>query len=144
MTENKCPQCGAPLEPGEKICRYCGESLPPVQQAQNAAPYGYDPARGPQQQPYQQPLYPPYQGQAAYPPPPYAFPMGRPKRKITAGILGVLLGGLGIHKFYLGRVWMGLLYLLFCWTAVPALLGLIEGIIYLCCTEEQFQYKYVR
>ena len=49
-----------------------------------------------------------------------------------------------MHKFYLGRVGAGIAYLLFCWTGIPAIIGLIEGIIYLCSSEEDFYYKYVR
>ncbi len=64
------------------------------------------------------------------------------KNKYVAGILAILLGDLGIHKFYLGRIGSGILYLLFCWTGIPAIIGLIEGIIYLCTDEEKFQVKY--
>jgi TM2 domain-containing membrane protein YozV len=42
-----------------------------------------------------------------------------------------LLGGIGVHKFYLNKVGLGILYIIFCWTFIPALIGLIEGIIYL-------------
>lgn len=64
------------------------------------------------------------------------------KNKNTAGILALLLGGLGIHKFYLGRGLQGLIYLLFFWTFIPALLGFIEGIIYLTMSEAAFNAKY--
>ena len=53
------------------------------------------------------------------------------KSRIAAGILGILLGGIGVHKFYLNKVGLGILYVLFCWTAIPAIIGLVEGIIYL-------------
>ena len=53
------------------------------------------------------------------------------KSRVTAGILGILLGGIGVHKFYLNKFGMGILYLVFCWTAIPAIIGLVEGIIYL-------------
>lgn len=64
------------------------------------------------------------------------------KSKIAAGIFGILLGGLGIHKFYLGKVGLGILYLIFCWTFIPALIGFVEGIIYLCESDEVFAMKY--
>lgn len=64
------------------------------------------------------------------------------KNKTTAGILGILLGGIGAHKFYLGRPGMGILYLLFCWTYVPAIIGLIEGILYLVANPEDFARKH--
>lgn len=66
------------------------------------------------------------------------------KSKIAAGLLGIFLGGLGVHKFYLGKVGMGVLYLLFCWTFIPALIGFIEGIVYLCESDAEFARKYPR
>lgn len=64
------------------------------------------------------------------------------KSKVTAGLLGILLGGFGVHKFYLGSVGLGIVYLLFFWTGVPALIGFIEGIIYLSSSEEAWNAKY--
>ncbi len=64
------------------------------------------------------------------------------KNKYVAGVLAILLGDLGIHKFYLGKIGWGIVYLLFCWTGIPAIVGLIEGIIYLCTDDETFQVKY--
>ncbi|MCR5755510.1 MAG: NINE protein [Acetatifactor sp.] len=63
------------------------------------------------------------------------------KSKIAAALLAIFLGGLGIHKFYLGKVGMGIFYLLFCWTGIPAIVGFIEGIVYLCSNDENFQLK---
>ncbi|EMJ4649355.1 TM2 domain-containing protein [Serratia marcescens] len=64
------------------------------------------------------------------------------KDKLAAALLAIFLGGLGIHKFYLGMKWWGLFYLLFCWTGIPAVVGFIEGIIYLFQSEEKFNQKY--
>ncbi len=55
--------------------------------------------------------------------------------KIPYVILAILLGGIGVHKFYAGKPGQGILYLLFCWTYIPALIALIEGII-ACCQKE--------
>ncbi|WP_227015704.1 zinc-ribbon domain and TM2 domain-containing protein [Haloarcula sp. JP-L23] len=67
---------------------------------------------------------------------------GRDVDRVTAGIFAILLGGLGIHHFYLGNVGLGVLYLCFSWTFIPALVGVIEGIIYLTKTDEEFQRQY--
>ena len=67
---------------------------------------------------------------------------GTSKSKITAGLLGIFLGGLGVHKFYLGRIGLGMLYLLSFWTFIPAIVGLIEGIVYLGMSDENFDIKY--
>lgn len=50
------------------------------------------------------------------------------RNKNTAGILALLLGGLGAQKFYLGKPIQGLLCLAFCWTFIPAILGLLDAI----------------
>jgi len=64
------------------------------------------------------------------------------KNKLTAALLALFLGGIGAHNFYLGQTVMGVLYLLFCWTFIPAILGLIEGLVLLSMSEEKFQKKY--
>ena len=64
------------------------------------------------------------------------------KSKVAAGLLGIFLGSLGIHKFYLGRWGWGVIYLLFCWTYIPAIVGFIEGIVYLLSSDESFARKH--
>lgn len=64
------------------------------------------------------------------------------KSKVAAGLLAMFLGGVGVHKFYLGKPLMGLLYLLFCWTGIPAIVGFVEGIIYLTKSDEDFAAKF--
>lgn len=64
------------------------------------------------------------------------------KSKSTAGILALLIGGLGIHKFYLGQNAMGILYLVFCWTYIPAIIAFVEGIVLLTMSDDEFNRKY--
>lgn len=64
------------------------------------------------------------------------------KNKLAAGLLAIFLGDFGAHKFYLGKPGKGLIYLLFFWTGIPAIIGIIEGIIYLLSSEEDFQRKH--
>jgi TM2 domain-containing membrane protein YozV len=64
------------------------------------------------------------------------------KDKTVAGILAILLGGFGIHKFYLNEIPTGILYLVFCWTLVPGFMAFIEGIIYFTESDESFNQKY--
>ncbi len=80
-------------------------------------------------------------------------------KKIAAGICGILLGGLGIHKFVLGYQQEGLIYLgmfaaafviaiITCGIGsvlflIPSVLGLVEGIIYLTKSDEEFVQTYV-
>ena len=64
------------------------------------------------------------------------------RNRMAAALFALLLGGIGIHKFYLGRVGMGIVYLLFCWTFIPLIASLIEGIVYLTMTDADFTAKY--
>lgn len=65
------------------------------------------------------------------------------KSKITAGALALFLGGVGAHKFYLGKPIVGLLYLIFCWTFVPAFVAFIEAIMLFSMSDESFEKEYV-
>lgn len=143
----KCEKCGAELTDGQRFCSACGAPAPatagtvadgaPVPpQAGTVPPQpGYVP---PQPQP-QQPVQP--------------IPVAT-KSRTTAGVLGILLGGLGIHKFYLGYSTAGLVMLLISLVAgifsfgiascVIWVIGIIEGIIYLTKTDQQFYDEYVR
>lgn len=64
------------------------------------------------------------------------------KSRIAAVLLALLLGGLGAHKFYLGRKGAGILYLLFAWTGVPLALGMIEALLYALMSDADFADKY--
>ena len=58
--------------------------------------------------------------------------------KKTAGILALFLGGIGLHKFYMNKPMLGVVYLVFCWTYIPAVLGFIEAIIIFNYTDAEF------
>jgi len=64
------------------------------------------------------------------------------KNRTTAGILAILLGGLGVHRFYLGQIGLGILYLVFCWTFIPSIIALVDGIIFLTKSDDEFNLKY--
>ena len=55
------------------------------------------------------------------------------KSRMVAGILGILLGGLGIHRFYLGYIGIGIaqIFVTFLTLGIGGLWGLIEGILIL-------------
>lgn len=64
------------------------------------------------------------------------------KNKWVAALLAWFLGWIGIHKFYLGENAAGVLYLLFSWTFIPAVLGFFDFIGLLIISEEVFNRKY--
>jgi len=71
------------------------------------------------------------------------------KSKVVAGLLAIFLGGLGIHKFYLGKPVQGVLYILFFFILlplalffIPSIVAFVEGIIYLSMSDEKFNAKY--
>jgi TM2 domain-containing membrane protein YozV len=122
-TPKYCIQCGSSLDAGAAFCKSCGAKVGGQTQSDNQTQNNQ------------------YSWQQAAPAS-SAYPSD--KNKIAAGVLAILLGGLGVHKFYLGQIGMGILYILFCWTSIPSIIGLIEGIIYLTSTDEQFYTKYVK
>ena len=64
------------------------------------------------------------------------------KSKLAASLFAIFLGSFGIHKFYLGDTKTGVIYLIFFWTVIPAIIGFIEGIIWLTQSNEQWLAKY--
>ena len=153
-----CPHCGTNVADGSAFCENCGASLAEAaagaaagaaaQSAPEPEP-ATQPAGGQQQ--YQQPQY----QQPQYQQPQYQQPASGQigtKNKLAAGLLGIFLGSLGIHKFYLGYNQAGLIMLLVTVVgsiltiglagAVMAVIGLIEGIIYLTKTDQDFYQTY--
>lgn len=64
------------------------------------------------------------------------------RNKTVAGLLALFLGGLGMHKFYLGQGMQGVFYLIFCWTFIPSIIGFFEGIGLLLTSEQSFSEKF--
>lgn len=114
-----CPSCGAARVPGTAYCAACGAALTSTSGG------------------FQQPGYPaPYAAGYAYP---------NSGKRVAAGVLGILLGGFGAHRFYLGDVLGGFLRLLITLVTCGAgsVIGLIEGIIYLTKSDAEFDATYV-
>lgn len=64
------------------------------------------------------------------------------KNKVTAAILAVFLGGIGVHRFYLGQTGLGIVYLIFFWTLIPSIIALIDFIVLLTMSDQDFDRKY--
>jgi TM2 domain-containing membrane protein YozV len=64
------------------------------------------------------------------------------KNKVVAAVLALFLGGLGIHKFYLGQNFAGIMYLLFSWTFVPGIIAFFEFLGLLLMSDRAFDAQY--
>jgi hypothetical protein len=76
------------------------------------------------------------------PPPQAAIAAPQGRSKLVAALLAIFLGAFGVHKFYLGKIAQGIIYLIFFWTLIPALIGFIEGLWYLTMSDPEFQSRY--
>lgn len=61
---------------------------------------------------------------------------------IIYSALSIMLGGIGIQKFYLGQTKRGILHVLFFWTFIPTILCVIDLLKFTFMTEEEFDEKY--
>jgi TM2 domain-containing membrane protein YozV len=160
-----CTRCGTNNLDTDRFCRSCSSPLvkpgaAPGQVASSGPAqqnYPHSTFGAGQQQPQQDNLpYPGYQGYSSHPGNQnYAMAaqdwraLGADK-KVAAGILGILVGGLGIHKFVLGYTTEGLIMLLgtvlTCGIAgiVFGPIGLVEGILYLVKSDEEFVKTYIQ
>ncbi len=57
---------------------------------------------------------------------------GKAVSKVVYCLLAFFLGWIGVHKFYAGKIGLGILYIVFCWTYIPGLVAFIEFIVALC------------
>ena len=99
-----CVSCGCPPQAGTNFCQNCGVETNPGAMVCVQCGAGLT-----------------------------AMPPADAKSKLVAGILGILVGGLGVHRFYLGYIGIGIaqIAVTFITCGVGALWGLIEGILIL-------------
>lgn len=67
------------------------------------------------------------------------------EKRVLAGILGLVTGGLGLHKFYLGYTQEGILQIVITIVTcgLGSVIGFIGGILYLTKSDEEFDRTYV-
>ncbi len=126
-----CPQCGQPMRVAPEhlqvavACPHCGQAIEPGRVLETGA------------------SPPPLAGLATPPdaPPGYRYGYGQRgagvyswRNRWVAGLLGIFLGGLGVHRFYLGFTGIGILQIVvtFVTLGIGAIWGFIEGILCLC------------
>jgi TM2 domain-containing membrane protein YozV len=124
-----CTKCGFQNDEYTPTCLSCQAPLPNIG--------GYEPIQPPA------PMY--GQGQVQV----QDWKAAGADKKVIGGILAIILGGLGIHKFILGYQKEGLIMLLFsvlsCGTLYPIMhvIGIVEGIMYLTKSDEEFVRTYL-
>src|SRR3954449_13189218 len=137
-----CTKCGAQNNDFVRQCSVCQAELPVIagqQTAYQETPPAFEPAY----QPIQPPT-PAYGQQYAQ-----AWQARGANKKIAAGICGILVGTFGVHKFILGYQTEGIIMLLVsilsCGTLaiVMQIIGIVEGIMYLTKSDEDFVRTYV-
>ncbi|WP_084277021.1 TM2 domain-containing protein [Anaerovibrio sp. RM50] len=120
-----CKNCGQSVEDNTAFCPNCGASVQDDLSTEVNATNEYQ-----QNNPFQQGQYgDQFQGGGMAG---TAWGLGDEKKlvnKIAYGLLAIFVGGFGIHKFYTGKTMWGIIYILLCWTGIPAILALVEGII---------------
>ena len=121
-----CTKCGAVNDETAQYCISCQAALTPVS--------GY------------QPMQSVNQGSGAMTD---WKAMGADK-KVLAGVLGIVVGAFGIHKFVLGYTTEGVIMLLITVLScgilaiIPSVIGIVEGIIYLTKSDEEFVRTYLQ
>ena len=118
-----CRHCGVGLNPEQIICIKCGSEIQTTQKRRNSSSISSSsPSSG---------------GFGNW-----------PMSRIPAALLGILLGGIGIHKFYLGSWGWGLVFVGAVIVTggllglVSGVVGIIDGVRYLMMTDEEFAEKY--
>ncbi|SEH23818.1 TM2 domain-containing membrane protein YozV [Selenomonas sp. KH1T6] len=66
------------------------------------------------------------------------------KQKVINAGLAAVLGTVGAHKFYQGKTFQGVMYAVFCWTALPTLISWVEAIRYAVMPMDDFYKQYFR
>ena len=138
-----CTKCGAQNADFAQTCTHCQAVLPLIA-SQPPAQSDYQSPFQPSYEPIQPPA--PLHGQSLT----QDWQKAGADKKIVAGILGIVIGGLGIHKFVLGYQKEGLIMLLVsvlsCFTlaGVMHVIGIVEGIMYLTKSDEDFVRTYIQ
>jgi TM2 domain-containing membrane protein YozV len=134
-----CTKCGSQNEDYSQFCVQCQAVLPVIGSRPTANQADY-------QQPFQsgyEPIQPPA--------PMYGYQANQDwqklgaDKKIICGICGIVVGGFGVHKFILGYTNEGIIQLVLglCF-GIGGIIGIIEGIIYLTKSDEEFVRTYIQ
>lgn len=129
-----CPFCESEIGSEAKKCRFCGEWVARSCESCGTPVRAEWAARG---------LCAECQARRALQAvPDVPVALARQRSRGTAIASAFLLGGVGAHKFYLGKPGQGTLYLMFFWTFIPMVLALIEGVNLAVMSDDEFHRRY--
>lgn len=122
-----CPSCNAPNADTAQVCYACQRPLASASGSSSSGSSSYQPVQ---------------QGYGGGPP----AQIPGAEKKVIAGILGIVAGGFGVHKFILGYTTEGIIQIVltFITCGVGSIIGLVEGIIYLTKSDEEFVRTYIQ
>ncbi len=125
----KCKYCGADLDNSNKYCPNCGSNNPNYKEPEEEIEEDIFEAE-------------PVQKSSTKEEREEKEDTRPPRSKLVAGLLAILLGGIGIQAFYLGRITRGIFSIIFSWTGIPAFIGVIEGVVILVGNTKDFEERY--
>jgi TM2 domain-containing membrane protein YozV len=137
----RCPYCSEQVFASAKKCKHCGETLDVALRAAEEAKK----SSSSQQQPMVFMNAGGGGGGSSSAAAAASGGLGQmvgTKSRVVAAMLAFFLGWIGVHKFYLGQIGWGIIYVLLSWTFIPFFVSLIEGVLYLLSTERAFALKY--
>lgn len=117
----KCENCGTDVKEYDTVCDNCGKVIEREKYKQSEGSATSEAA----------PVYTSANGTNTFQ---NTNVNKKQKSKVVAGILGVLVGPFGVHRFYLGYIGIGIVQLIltFLTCGISSLWGFIEGILILC------------
>lgn len=138
LAEKQCPACRQSVFIRAQTCPHCQYAFPlPGREATTAPAPPLYPVT-PRNASTPAPIAPP-----GYLPQPQAFVVPPARRSRSTAILWALfLGGVGAHKFYLGKPGWGLTYLLLFCTGLPALVGFCEMVLMVFMSDAEFDRRH--
>lgn len=125
-----CPECGAPVMSTDRICPKCGYHLDT--HWKDFENIDVNPDSRNHCRPPHTPLAGDWFNQSHY--------LVRSRK--TMAILAILFGTFGVQFFYIKWIKQGIICILFCWTLIPTIIGIIMGIRLLLSSDATFEQKY--
>lgn len=145
----RCPSCGAPLENVENTrCAYCGQTIL-IEKARSTEKmstsdtnFFANTKETPLVKTVVTPLHPSQHPHSHHPHSHYDY--GANSKRLIAVLIALVFGVFGAQFFYLGRFFKGFVCVLFFWTGIPAVIGVIHAIILALTPNDEFERKYYK